>query len=94
MGVATHPAEISPSILKLMFLTPLYNPIPITQPIITCEEDTGTIGIGGRPILTNTEESHEDENIKSTSAWARTVTRAASEESSTILFPIRLHYFF
>ena len=51
-GEMIHPRPISPRTLKLIFLAPLYNPIPIMHPTITWELETGTIGIGGRPKLT------------------------------------------
>ena len=70
-----------------MFLAPLYNPIPMTLPIITCDAETGTIGMGGRPALTDREESHEDEKMNKTRAWDSTVTSAASDESSIIPVP-------
>ena len=67
-GEATHARPISPSILKLIFLAPLYKPIPRIQPTMTCELETGTIGIGGSPIRTKKSDNAVDEKINNTSA--------------------------
>jgi hypothetical protein len=87
-GDIIHAIPISPNTLKLIFLAPLYRPIPRIQPTITCELETGTIGIGGRPALINRLDNPVDEKMNKTSAWARTTTSAASEESSRMLLPI------
>ena len=44
--------------------------------------------MGGRLAFTNKLDNPVDEKINKTSAWASTTTSAASEESSSILFPI------
>src|SRR5664280_2123300 len=87
-GEMIHPRPISPRTLKLIFRAPLYKPIPKIQPTITCELETGTMGMGGRPAFTNRLERPVDEKIKSTRDRARTTTRAASDDSSRILLPI------
>ena len=66
-GVAIHPRAISPSSLKFIFLMPLYSPIPITHPTITCELETGTIGIGGSPRLIKRFDNAEEEKMNKTS---------------------------
>src|SRR5664280_883518 len=65
-GDIIQPRPISPSILKLIFRAPLYKPIPRIHPTITCELETGTIGMGGRPVLTIRLERPVDEKINST----------------------------
>jgi hypothetical protein len=65
-GDTTHARAISLSTLKLMFLAPLYKPIPRMQPTITCELETGTIGIGGRPVFTQRSDNPVDEKINNT----------------------------
>jgi hypothetical protein len=67
-GEIIQAMPISPSTLKLIFRAPLYNPIPRIHPTMTCELDTGTIGMGGRPVFTNKLERVVDEKMKRTSA--------------------------
>jgi hypothetical protein len=65
-GEIIQPRPISPSTLKLIFRAPLYNPIPRIHPTITCELETGTMGIGGRPAFTIKLERPVDEKINKT----------------------------
>ena len=86
-GVVIHPNAIPPNNLKLILYIPLYIPIPIIQPTITCELDTATIGIGGRPILVKKFDKLVDEKMKSTNDCAKVTTSAASVVKSNKLFP-------
>src|SRR5690606_20113435 len=48
-GVSTQPAIMPLIVLNFISFTPLIRPMPIIEPTITCEDETGTRGIGGRP---------------------------------------------
>jgi len=86
-GAAIQAKDTLPNILYRIFLPPFTKPIPTTAPTITWVEDTGTRGMGGKPILNNRFCKPREAKIKSTIASAVTAISAVTGERWKISFP-------